>query len=212
MPVLLYQIWAFVAPGLTPAERKTVRPWIPLALLVLRARRRRSPTSSCHTRSRSCCRSRTTSWSPSSRPAPYFDFVTTMFLVFGLIMEFPIVLVGLSRVGIVTSAAAPPAAPDGHPRDRRLLGSRDTGRRPHQPPGPGRDDVPPVRGDRPVHPAHRAVTERAGIGDGHWSLGRPRRRRRAGRHHPERPVRRRQDRRGEAVRGPRLHRHRQPAR
>src|SRR4029077_4848336 len=35
---------------------------------------------------------------------PYFDFVTTMFLVFGLIMEFPILLYGLSRVGIVTSA------------------------------------------------------------------------------------------------------------
>ena len=35
---------------------------------------------------------------------PYFDFVTTMFLAFGLIMEFPIVLFGLSRVGIVTSA------------------------------------------------------------------------------------------------------------
>ena len=34
---------------------------------------------------------------------PYFDFVTTLFLVFGLIMEFPIILVGLSRVGIVTS-------------------------------------------------------------------------------------------------------------
>ena len=33
MPVLLYQIWAFVSPGLTPAERKTVRPWIPLALV-----------------------------------------------------------------------------------------------------------------------------------------------------------------------------------
>src|SRR5262245_31694942 len=33
MPVLLYQIWAFVAPGLTPSERRTVRPWIPLALL-----------------------------------------------------------------------------------------------------------------------------------------------------------------------------------
>src|SRR5262245_34370528 len=32
MPVLLYQVWAFVAPGLTPQERKTVRPWIPLAL------------------------------------------------------------------------------------------------------------------------------------------------------------------------------------
>jgi len=34
---------------------------------------------------------------------PYFDFVTTMFLAFGLVMEFPIILVGLSRVGIVTS-------------------------------------------------------------------------------------------------------------
>ena len=34
---------------------------------------------------------------------PYFDFVTTMFLAFGLVMEFPILLVGLSRVGIITS-------------------------------------------------------------------------------------------------------------
>ena len=33
----------------------------------------------------------------------YFGFVTTLFLVFGLVMEFPILLVGLSRVGIVTS-------------------------------------------------------------------------------------------------------------
>lgn len=36
--------------------------------------------------------------------APYFDFVTTMFLAFGLLMEFPIVLYALSRVGIATSA------------------------------------------------------------------------------------------------------------
>src|SRR4029078_2249088 len=32
MPVLLYQLWACVAPGLTPAEETTLRPWIPLAL------------------------------------------------------------------------------------------------------------------------------------------------------------------------------------
>jgi sec-independent protein translocase protein TatC len=36
--------------------------------------------------------------------APYFDFVTTLFLAFGLLMEFPIVLYALSRVGIATSA------------------------------------------------------------------------------------------------------------
>jgi sec-independent protein translocase protein TatC len=34
---------------------------------------------------------------------PYFDFVTTLFLVFGIVMEFPILMVGLSRVGILTS-------------------------------------------------------------------------------------------------------------
>ena len=34
---------------------------------------------------------------------PYFDFVTTLFLAFGLVMEFPIVLFALSRVNILTS-------------------------------------------------------------------------------------------------------------
>ncbi len=33
----------------------------------------------------------------------YFGFVATMFVGFGLVMEFPIVLVLLSKVGIVTS-------------------------------------------------------------------------------------------------------------
>src|SRR5436190_4357103 len=102
MPVLLYQLWAFVAPGLTPSERRTVRPWIPLALLffvlgvaiayfIL-------PFAIAFLFS-------FTDDVLVARPAagPYFDFVTTLFLVFGLIMEFPILLVGLSRVGIVTS-------------------------------------------------------------------------------------------------------------
>ncbi len=33
----------------------------------------------------------------------YFGFVTTLFIAFGLVMEFPIFLVLLSKVGIVTS-------------------------------------------------------------------------------------------------------------
>jgi sec-independent protein translocase protein TatC len=102
MPVLLYQLWAFIAPGLTPNERKLVRPWIPLALLffaigvivayvVL-------PFAIQFLFS-------FTDETLQARPAAgqYFDFVTTMFLAFGLVMEFPILLVGLSMVGIVTS-------------------------------------------------------------------------------------------------------------
>jgi sec-independent protein translocase protein TatC len=102
MPVLLYQLWAFIAPGLTPAERKVVRPWIPMALfffglgvviayIVL-------PFAIQFLFS-------FTDDQLVAQPAagPYFEFVTTLFLAFGLVLEFPILLVGLSRVGILTS-------------------------------------------------------------------------------------------------------------
>lgn len=102
MPVLLYQIWAFIAPGLTPSERRTARPWIPLALVFFAlgvgiayfilpfATQFLLAFTDEHLVA-------------SIAAGPYFDFVTTMFIAFGLVMEFPILLYGLSRVGIVTS-------------------------------------------------------------------------------------------------------------
>ena len=45
----------------------------------------------------------TPDFQPLITAGAYFDFVTTLFLAFGLVMEFPILLVGLSRVGILTS-------------------------------------------------------------------------------------------------------------
>jgi sec-independent protein translocase protein TatC len=102
MPVLLYQVWAFVSPGLTPGERHMVRPWIPLALLFFAMGVAIAyfilPFAIQFLFS-------FTDDKLVAAPAagPYFDFVTTLFLVFGLVMEFPILLVGLSRVGIVTS-------------------------------------------------------------------------------------------------------------
>ncbi len=102
MPVLLYQGWQFIAPGLTPSERRAARPWIPLSLfffalgvgiayfvLPYAAQFLLSFT--------------TDRLQPLITAGPYFEFVTTMFLAFGLVMQFPIVLYGLSRVGIVTS-------------------------------------------------------------------------------------------------------------
>ncbi len=102
MPVLLYQGWAFVAPGLTPAERRVVRPWIPLALfffaLGVAIARLVLPYAVSFLLSFTDDR-----LVANIAAGPYFDFVTTMFLAFGLVMEFPILLVGLSRVGIITS-------------------------------------------------------------------------------------------------------------
>ena len=102
MPVLLYQLWAFISPGLTPAERKAARPWIPVALLffalgvgiawiVL-------PYATLF-----LLGFQSADLQALITAGPYFDFVTTMFLAFGLVMEFPILLVGLSRVGILSS-------------------------------------------------------------------------------------------------------------
>jgi sec-independent protein translocase protein TatC len=104
MPVLLYQLWAFISPGLTPHERRLIRPWIPIALFFFAL-------------------GVAIAWvilpfaltfllgftdqyitGDTLAAGPYFDFVTTMFLAFGLLMEFPIVLYALSLVGIATSA------------------------------------------------------------------------------------------------------------
>ena len=59
---------------------------------LLRRRRARSPISSCRTRWRSSTASRHGTFANLPAAGPYFDFVTTLFLAFGLIMEFPIVL------------------------------------------------------------------------------------------------------------------------
>lgn len=102
MPVILYQLWAFISPGLTPAERKGIRPWIPLALVffalgvgiayvVL-------PFALAFLFSFNDDR-----LVENVAAGPFFDFVTTTFLAFGLVMEFPILLFGLARVGILSS-------------------------------------------------------------------------------------------------------------
>jgi sec-independent protein translocase protein TatC len=102
MPVLLWHVWRFVAPGLTPSERRTILPWIPATLLffvlgvgiayvIL-------PFAAQFLLS-----FQTPELVPFLAARPYFDFVSTLFLAFGILMEFPVLLVGLSRVGIVTS-------------------------------------------------------------------------------------------------------------
>jgi sec-independent protein translocase protein TatC len=102
MPVILYQVWAFVSPGLTPSEKKTVRPWIPLALLFFAIGVAIAyfvlPFAVAF-----LLQFTDATLVQGIAAGPYFDFVTTMFLAFGLIMEFPILMVGLSKVGILTS-------------------------------------------------------------------------------------------------------------
>lgn len=105
MPVILFELWRFVSPGLTAEERRIARPWVPLALVFFVAGVAVAYVvlpfaiaflSSFGTGDLPL----QNAWTAEG----YFGFVATMFLGFGLVMEYPIVLVLLSKVGIVTSA------------------------------------------------------------------------------------------------------------
>ena len=103
MPVLLWHVWRFISPGLTATERRAVLPWIPAALVFFAL-----GVSIAY-----LILPYATQFLLSFVPEgvertinfrSYLDFLSTLFLAFGVLMEFPILLVGLSRVGIVTSA------------------------------------------------------------------------------------------------------------
>lgn len=102
MPVLLWHVWRFVSPGLTASERRAVLPWIPLALVFFSV-----GVGIAYLIMPFAAQFLFSFVTPDITPLvdirSYFDFVTTLFLAFGVLMEFPILLVGLSRVGIITS-------------------------------------------------------------------------------------------------------------
>lgn len=101
LPVILYQAWAFVAPGLTPNERTAALPWIPLSvvffLLGVLVAWVTLPFAVGFLLSFQVEDSLT----PMTSAEAYFGFVTMLFVIFGLVMQFPIVLVFLDKLGIL---------------------------------------------------------------------------------------------------------------
>jgi len=104
LPWVLYQVWAFVAPGLYKHERKLVVPLVISSTVLFYmgaafcyffvfgqafpAIQKMAPAS--------------VAVSPDIEA--YLDFVITMFIAFGVAFEVPIVVVILARMGLVTVA------------------------------------------------------------------------------------------------------------
>jgi sec-independent protein translocase protein TatC len=102
LPMILYQIWAFVAPGLYTHEKRLALPIISSSYLLFLAGMAFTYFFVFRTVFRVIY-----AYSPKSvQVAPdidsYLSFVSTMFLAFGLTFEVPVVVVVLVHFGIVS--------------------------------------------------------------------------------------------------------------
>jgi sec-independent protein translocase protein TatC len=102
LPYLLFQAWAFVAPGLYDHEKKLVLPVVVASTVLFLL-----GVAFCYYFVFGKVFSFINEFAPKSiTPAPdieaYFSFVITMFLAFGITFEIPIVVMVLVRFGVVS--------------------------------------------------------------------------------------------------------------
>ena len=101
LPVVLYQVWAFVAPGLYRHEQRLALPLIVSSSLLFIA-----GMAFCYFVVFKSVFTFIASFAPQSiTPAPdieaYLSFVMTMFLAFGVTFEVPVAVVVLVKMGVV---------------------------------------------------------------------------------------------------------------
>jgi len=101
LPLILYQAWAFVAPGLTPSERRAALPWIPMSVVFFLLGTLVAWVTLPYAVGFLLSFEIEGSLTAMPSAEAYFGFVTFIFLIFGLVMQFPIVLVFLDRLGIL---------------------------------------------------------------------------------------------------------------
>lgn len=102
LPVLLYQLWAFVAPGLYNHEKKLVLPLVISSTVLFL-----TGVAFCYFFVFGKVFAFIQSFAPKTITAApdieaYLSFVLTMFLAFGLSFEVPIAVIVLARLGIVS--------------------------------------------------------------------------------------------------------------
>ncbi len=102
LPVVLYQLWAFVAPGLYTHEKKLVLPLVISSTLLFFI-----GVAFCYFFVFGQVFAFIQSFAPKSITAApdieaYLSFVMTMFIAFGLAFEVPIVVIVLARMNIVS--------------------------------------------------------------------------------------------------------------
>ena len=102
LPYVLYQVWAFVAPGLYSHEKKFVLPLVVSSTLLFFV-----GVAFCYFIVIPAMAKFIQAFAPTAITAApdieqYFGFVLTLFLVFGIAFEVPVAVVVLARIGLVS--------------------------------------------------------------------------------------------------------------
>jgi len=113
IPVILYQIWAFVAPGLYEKEKKTAVPFIFVGIVLFLAGISlgyivlQYPVQWL-------VNFASDSFTELVSADSYFTFVAFFLLAFGIVFEIPLVLTFLAQLGLVTSQTLRRKRPTAH--------------------------------------------------------------------------------------------------
>ena len=102
LPVVLYQVWSFVAPGLYSHEKRMTLPLVISSTILFVV-----GVAFCYFlvipgMSRFIQAFAPTSITAAPDIEQYFGFVLTLFLVFGIAFEVPIAVIVLARIGVVS--------------------------------------------------------------------------------------------------------------
>jgi sec-independent protein translocase protein TatC len=101
-PIVVYQIWAFLAPALLPSERRTIIPSLYLGLVLFAAGVLMAYTVVLPVTLRFTMGFQTESLEQAIVVGEYMSVVTRLLLAFGLVFELPVVILVLSALGLVT--------------------------------------------------------------------------------------------------------------
>lgn len=102
LPFALYQLWRFVGPGLRPIERRYTVRLLPFVVIMFLAGICFSWFFIFPTILHFLLKIATVHFQIFLRAGSYFSFMTSICLPFGFIFELPIVVVFLTRLGMVT--------------------------------------------------------------------------------------------------------------
>jgi sec-independent protein translocase protein TatC len=101
-PIVIYQVWAFLAPALLPSEKRVIIPALYMGLVLFGAGVAMAYYAALPVTLKFTMGFQTESLEQSIVISEYLSFVTRLLLAFGVVFELPVVILILSALGLVT--------------------------------------------------------------------------------------------------------------